>query len=281
MLKKTLLFALLIMLSGKQVHSQNNWSLSFGGGISYYYGDLNDRILTHTRFIRPAGMLSLNRDLGNQWRFRLCYIHGGAAGADSVANNRSVRVRNLSFKSPLDEISAQIVFRPIKHGLTAAYHPYLFAGIGGLHFNPKAKLNDIVYKLQPLGTEGQNIPGGEYDDPYSLWTISIPFGVGMQFMLSENWDLGIEVGYHKLFTDYIDDVSKKYPSKPLLTQAPDGELAVIFSDRSLTNSIKDGSNRGNALNDDGFMHATIFLTWYPKKRSKYSGDKSGSNCYAF
>ncbi len=281
MLRKTFFAVILIMLSGTQIKAQNNWSLSFGGGITYYYGDLNERIFTHTRFIKPAGMIALNRDLGNQWRFRLNYIHGGAAGADSVASNRSVRNRNLSFKSPLDEISAQIVFRPIKHGLTARYHPYLFAGIGGLHFNPKAVLNDITYNLQPLGTEGQNIPGGDYGDPYSLWTLSIPFGVGMQFMLSENWDLGIEVGYHKLFTDYLDDVSKKYPPKALLTQAPDGELAVLFSDRTLTTSLKDGLDRGNDQFDDGFMHATIFLTWYPKKRSKYSGDKSGSDCYGF
>ena len=37
---------------------------------------------------------------------------------------------------------------------------YLFAGVGGFYFDPKAQFQNTWVRLKPLGTEGQGLEGG-------------------------------------------------------------------------------------------------------------------------
>lgn len=70
--------------------------------------------------------------------------------------------RNLSFRSPIDEISltAELhlldLFRPFDpESFPPAFSPYLIGGVGFFHFNPQARLNSRWVDLQPLHTEGE------------------------------------------------------------------------------------------------------------------------------
>ncbi len=83
-------------------------------------------------------------------------------------------------------------------------------GIGIFTFNPEARFGgDEWIDLQPLGTEGQWLadPENRYPEPYELTQFNIPFGGGLRFRLSRRWDMEVEIGWRKTFTDYLDDVA--------------------------------------------------------------------------
>src|SRR4029079_7997167 len=129
------------------------------------------------------------------------------------------------------------------------FSPYLFAGLSLFHFNPYSKDalgNDV--NLRSLSTEGQNLP--EYPDRkmYSLNQISIPFGGGIHFAVTENITLGYEIRMHKTFTDYLDDVSKSYVDKaPLLRERGQQSVDFAFRGDELKNPLPypaDGTKRG-------------------------------------
>lgn len=75
--------------------------------------------------------------------------------------------------------------------------------------------------LSDIGTEGQTATAPDTDpkdkypprDPpskYSLWQISIPFGVTFDFIINKSWTIGVEGGFRFTLTDYLDDVSGYY-----------------------------------------------------------------------
>ncbi len=82
---------------------------------------------------------------------------------------------------------------------------YFFAGVGGFYFDPRAQFNNTWVQLQPLGTEGQGLPGGA--EEYKNIQLCIPMGVGLRRAFTKQWSGGLELQYTKTFTDYIDDVS--------------------------------------------------------------------------
>ena len=66
----------------------------------------------------------------------------------------------------------------------------------------------------------------------------------------------------KTFTDYLDDVSKRYYD-PVLLAAAHGETAAIMSDKSIgtdPNYTNRGRQRGNATTKDWYAFAGIILT---------------------
>ena len=67
--------------------------------------------------------------------------------------------------------------------------------------------------LQPLGTEGQFTGIAGTPKPYSLLQIGVPLGGGILYRLMDKWDLSLEFSYRFVFTDYLDDVSGRYPSE--------------------------------------------------------------------
>ncbi|MDQ3071684.1 MAG: DUF6089 family protein [Bacteroidota bacterium] len=126
--------------------------------------------------------------------------------------------RNFSFKSRVIELSAVLEYNIlpfISNSQRYRFAPYVFGGAAIFNFNPKAEYQGNWYALQPLGTEGQNL-GGEYPKPYSLIQFAIPYGFGFKYSLGKFWNLGLEVGQRKLFTDYLDDVSGAYPDQTAL-----------------------------------------------------------------
>jgi len=100
--------------------------------------------------------------------------------------------------------------------------------------------------LRDLGTEGQffdNATRQQYQDlyskdlptPYSRFQVVIPLGIGARYKLTNNLDLGLEIGYRHTFTDYLDDVSGEYVDlsgfgDPAVD--PNAALAMAMSDKS-------------------------------------------------
>jgi hypothetical protein len=65
--------------------------------------------------------------------------------------------------------------------------PYFFAGVALLNYNHQlSRQGDI---LEPFDNK---------------FTVAVPFGVGVKYALSKQWNLGLEFGARKMFNDIID-----------------------------------------------------------------------------
>ena len=190
--------------------------------------------------------------------------------------------RNLSFRSPIYEISVTAEFHPIDffHNFDpemypAALSPYIIGGVGFFHFNPQANLNNKWVDLQPLHTEGEGFD--EYPDRpnYKLNQINIPLGVGVSYELSSKFNLRLEYINRSLFTDYLDDVHDRYIDPSLFPKYLSGTKlteALILNNRGLNvprneTTARPGGIRGNPLNNDSYFTIN-FKVGYVFGRSK-------------
>ena len=172
--------------------------------------------------------------------------------------------RQLSFRSHILEGSLQLewnILPFVPRSDSYRFAPYVFGGISVFNFDPQAEGPDgDMHSLQPLGTEGQLIDG---DDRYSLTQISIPFGVGFKYNLSNYWNIGLEVGGRKTFTDYLDDVSGEYAAPDALRSAAndageDGDLAAILGNPA---GHTEGASRGNDETEDWYFFSGITISY--------------------
>jgi hypothetical protein len=237
-------------------------------GISSYKGDIVHSLFDPEGF-RPAGGIFYRRSISNHWSYRLGVYYGTITGDDQNSSDPFQRYRNLSFRSRLLEgyWIWEFNFFPYQTANPASmWTPYIFTGMAFFHFNPKALWNDQWIALQPLGTEGQGLPGYNREK-YRRIQPSLPFGGGIKFRLSNRFGMAIEAGARRTFTDYLDDVSTTYPKKDLLL-AVNGPLAVVLSDRSperMTNR-NDDRQRGDAAHKDWYLFAGIQLNFTLSKK---------------
>jgi len=85
-------------------------------------------------------------------------------------------------------------------------------------------------------------------------------GAGIKYFLSENVNIGFEIIYRKLFTDYLDDVSTTYINPQLFYQhlsPAQAAIAVAVSNKAAdgynTPSYEPGDKRGNSNNNDAYF----------------------------
>lgn len=258
-------------------------------GVSNYYGDLTqDYVVPKTSHPAFGGFIKYN--MSYQAGIKLNVYHGTISAADSNSNRQNQLLRNLSFSSPVTE--AALTFEYYFPGLypkelRRPLSPYVYAGIGGFHFNPQAFYEGEWYDLQPIGTEGQDINELDFREPYSLYDWCIPFGIGAKWSFTERWNLGVELGARWTFTDYLDDVSRTYVDRNLLIEF-NGIDAYNLSNR--TGEYLNGEPieydfndfRGDPTNNDWYLFLGITLS-----RNFLSGteegfltlDKPGLGCF--
>jgi len=202
---------------------------------------------------------------------RIEYTMGSIAGADSSSNNAFYKKRNLSFRSSINEISALAEFHPVPllfvRDEPYRLSPYILAGVGYFTYNPQALFKGNWVDLQPLHTEGQGFK--EYPDrtEYRLHAVSVPVGVGVKYELSSLFNIRTEVVYRRTTTDYLDDVSTTYISRPLFYQylspkfaAMADALANRYKEKSPTTNYPGGTVRGTTdPKNDGFFTFNIKL----------------------
>ena len=262
---KQLLLGIVILLSINQAGlAQKGWEAGGFLGISYYFGDLN----TNYNLTRPgfsaAGIARYN--FNNRVCMKFGATYGRVTADDADSDNAFEQARNLSFKSNVFDVGAQLEFNflPYTHGSKDEFFtPYLLAGLSAFYFNPTAELDGTVYQLRELGTEGQ-FKGEEY---YTV-TGSFVYGIGFKVDLSYEWSLNFELSGRQLFTDYLDDVSTVYPDLEDLARSRGPEAAAL-SDRSIEipgvdNSLlgEEGRQRGNSSTNDSVIFLSVGLVYY-------------------
>lgn len=249
-----LLFVL--ALGWKQSAAQE---LEYGGwiGVSNYFGDLNSN--ASFEFMGPAGGLFFRYNLGTRFAFKQGLNYGKVSFEDAVSEFSYQQSRNLSFKSDIAEFSSHVEFNFFKYDREKKQYrftPYLFMGISVFYFNPKAEYEGEWYALQPLQTEGKK---------YARINVAIPLGGGFKYSFTPYWTLGMEGGFRKTFTDYLDDVSDVYPG--FIPGNGDPSLENALSDRS--GEVTDppigteGKQRGFREFKDGFLFFGISISYSP------------------
>ncbi len=243
--------------------------------------------------VRPSFMAGyrymLLQNLGITANLTFGYVYGDDQFTEEPFRNN----RNIHFRSPITELSTTVQYYLLRmeregaryRSLTGArvtgsfgVSAYLFAGIGGFYFNPQGYFErsnytgdlpieelpaDGWYNLRALRTEGQGY--FETRDEYSPFSIAIPFGLGAMVQINRNISIGLQYGFRKTFTDYIDDVSKTYVDPTIFNlifeEPARAALAEYFANPTTNELSKNvtapGQQRGNPFNTDAYMFGLI------------------------
>ena len=270
---KQLFFVLSVLFIGIHATMAQSSEIGLCGGVSFYMGDLNPKGVFSGS--RPAGGVMYRYNINPRFAFKATALFGSLQGSDAKTGDKA---RNLSFRSPISEISAQMEINFLRlHNEKGQnpFSPYLFVGVSLFAFNPQAEFNGKWYDLQALGTEGQGMNMEDkknnimYDQKrYGLTGFSIPFGIGMRVNFLEYYCIGLEWGFRKTFTDYIDDVSGRYVDRDFLIEYRSALIADL-ADRTTTLTAggvpdyhKVGSARGNnAKTKDWYSFATLSFSF--------------------
>lgn len=236
-----------------------NFHLNLFAGVSNYQGDLQDKRFTFAQS-HVAGGVGVSYDLSDKFSVRSGISLAKISADDKYGRNRS---RNLNFTSNLTEVNLGLEYyitRLRDHALT----PFVFGGIALYHFNPyTTDTSGSKYFLKPLSTEGEGFLQGRNN--YSLTQFAIPFGGGVKLSLSENVNVGLELGLRKLFTDYLDDVSTSYVDQALLfTNRGSKAVELAFRGDELKNGSTyptGGTMRGGAKNKDWYYFTGLTVSF--------------------
>ncbi|RZJ79416.1 MAG: hypothetical protein EOO47_10865 [Flavobacterium sp.] len=247
-------FLLSILISNISFAQQIELGLNAGG--ASYMGDLNQYNPVKITGLSAGAFVKVNFD--PYWAVGLHYNYGKVKGADSLSKFAQERDRNLSFYTPLNEVSLLLNFNFIDLFSPAAkkrLSPYLFAGVGILNYEPKTKYQGEEYLLRLYNTEGQT-------ENYKKFTVTIPFGGGVKYRYTEHLTIFGQAGFRSPLTDYIDDVSGVYPNR---NSWPNGGLGPVLSDRSGEKTglyLGDpGTQRGDFRKRDNYMFVGIGISY--------------------
>ena len=250
------------------------------GGISNYQCDLVDKIYQTPR---AAIGITAGYEISGRFNIRAGLTFAKVAGADSLNEKDYLRMRNLSFQSPITELSVTGEFNTLNMDIHR-WSPYLFGGLALFRFNPYTfDQNGNKVFLQPLGTEGQGLAGYESSNLYARTQLAIPFGGGIKFNVSDQFRIALEVGMRKLFTDYLDDVSGNY-ADPNDLLANRGPLSVDLSYREDEmpggNPIypSKGDQRGSPKYKDYYYFSGLYFIYRLPEGNGRGSRKSGYGC---
>jgi hypothetical protein len=178
--------------------------IGFTFGSMFYSGDISPsdpRAMIQE--MRPAGGVFCRLSSSNVFSTRFSLNFGSVQGDDARTHRKQ---RDLAFRTNITEFSVigELHAWRIRHTEYSFTFPYLYGGVGLFHFNPKREVDGEWIELQPLGTEGQGIPG--YAQQYNMTQFFAPFGAGIKF-ITRKFTFGFEFGPRFLLTDYLDDVT--------------------------------------------------------------------------
>jgi len=263
--KRTLQIGVGLLLSTMTLQAQT-WEVGGSIGASGYMGDLSPNKPLHFSGLEAGVFVKANFD--PYWGLGLHFTHGQITQNDAKSDNELFRQRNLNFDTQLDEVALQVDFNFLDYfsgGGTKRFTPYIFTGLGGVIFKPTAtyvrrsSANDgtsqaVTYPVYQYQTEGQ-----EYR--YKTYAVTIPYGAGVRYNLTQNWSLMSELGYRTAFTDYLDDVSKTYPSQADLNKYTPSPATSIGLSHGFTSPKTPGTQRGDFRKHDTYMFLKFGLTY--------------------
>ena len=241
------------------------WEFGLQGGSSGYMGDLNPENPLAFNDWSAAAFVKYN--LNHTWGIRGNFAYANIFAYDGYSRNPQRKDRNLGFFGDVREAAVVVDFNFFKwlpQRGKLVYTPYIFAGIGGIAFEPKWYVPGSAGKpsekvnLRDAQTEYNSHTNPK---PYGDYALSIPFGAGFRYNLKGPWSIGVELAYRLTLTDYLDDVSGNYPDPTSLPSGYTGGLADWQYLAYRNTSFPVGSQRGDGRPYDSFMTVGITLSY--------------------
>lgn len=226
------------------------WSVAIASGVTRYAGDLSEEkdVLVRPRLGVEASGSVLYRfaeQLSARVDGRMYMIWG-------KHENTRVWFNNLSFVAINPELCAgiQADLYPADQR-DRRVNPYLFAGLGLTYLNTLTRFQGHWITLPPLLTE--NVV-------YNRYPALLKLAIGHSVLVRFRYRLAVELGYTKVFSDYLDDVSTIYPDisklKPLGQALSDRRYALGLG----LPAAQPGDQRGNPTKGDGYFSLSLRLT---------------------
>lgn len=252
-----LLFAVLLLL--KNDAESQRLSMRAGLGVSSYYGDLIQGypLLNQTS---PSFTLGAAYDITEQLKARVQFSYLRVRADDKNNKREDFKDRNLNFRSGVFETSFLAEY-DILNKEEYFIVPYVFGGFGLFTYNPTTvDINGNKVNLRDARTEGQGYPAFPDRKPYSKMGLNLSGGLGIRMEYSDEITFSLEYNFRKLFTDYLDDVSKTYPDPNLMpADWVASSFLLSYRGHELGNTFPGSSRpRGSTKNKDAFY--TIQLT---------------------
>jgi hypothetical protein len=221
-------------------------SVGINGIGSYFFGDVASGVQTIRWGVGAQYLTKISSHIA--FTVDANYIRL-VADDDLVSSRRyytraSSYIRNLHVRNDVIElgIHGRYEFSPTNDYYTKRKKLNGFAtvGVGLLYSNPQAKDSaGNWHNLRPLRTENKS---------YSSFTAYIPVSLGVQYKISNHFDVEFEFGYRFTFTDYLDDAKGTYVDPATL----ESDDAKYFSNRSAepTDSYTGKSRDLNYIQND-------------------------------
>lgn len=241
------------------------WEFGIQGGASGYMGDINpDNPLAFNEWSAGA---SVKYNINHTWGIRGNFAYANTFAHDYYSGVQQRKDRYLGFFGSIKEAAVLVdfnFFRWLPQRGRVVYTPYIFAGVGGIAFNPKWAIRNSSGALETRSLRDAMTEGVAY----RTTAITIPFGAGFKYNLRGPFSVGVELAYRLAFTDYLDDVSGKYfdynnfgqtglPVAPgNLDQQQWERLAYQGQPTTLA-----GTQRGDGRPYDSFMTVGITLSY--------------------
>ena len=284
------------------LHAQYN--LDYGGiaGVSNYLGEIGGtkkegKGTARKNFVADMRLDQTKFVIGGWVRYKVHPLFSAKAGltfiriagVDSTSDYINRRGRNLSFRNDIYELNIQAEYNFYSvHNISPTgrmvidFAAYGFVGGGMYWHNPKAEYLGKWWALQPIGTEGQTLPGGK---KYSRLQGQVSTGLGFYYTFKRKWRIGWEFSVRKTFTDYLDDVSTRFIDPTLLDDGtPDGAVAAALANRSqnafnMTNGVlsaddyRPGAIRGNPEKKDWYMFTVATVGYVVRGKGSFYKQK--------
>jgi hypothetical protein len=131
--------------------------------------------------------------------------------------------RQANMKGDLYEASAVVEYNFFDYHYRKAkvhFTPYVFVGLAGYLANTRTATNNSA--LPSLNQSG------------TMVGVSVPAGIGFKYALSNRWNLGLEAGARKVFSDKLDHIDGKTNGQTDLVGNPNDRDWYFFNGITLS-----------------------------------------------
>jgi Domain of unknown function (DUF6089) len=289
---KKFILVVFLVLACEKSNAQYLWDFGIGAGVSNYLGDIGGYDKNRRNFVADLKIQKTRFDFSLFARYRImsdislkvegAFIRLQGDDKSSIITGRANR--NLNFRNDLKslELTAEYFFYE-NNDIGSSYRSrnalrcYLFAGVGGIYHNPKGNLNGTWIDLRPLKTEGQSTP-------YKNINLVIPFGVGAYYTINKRHRIGWEFNWRWTFTDYLDDISTRYPSQEFADKNAGNanfkkwndlwkETIPDYENDPLAKSFGDGNKRGDSKHKDQYITSMFTYSYVLRGKSSFYKSK--------
>ena len=213
---KRILIVFLIAFMAFEALGQQSVDVGVFGGAGTYFGDMTKSDFGTS--VNPAYGVFMRYNFNPRYSLRFNVIDG------SIGSKGTFEGQPWDFKKNVLDVSLQFEFNFFKYIVgdkETPYSTYLFAGVGmqtyGYNLDPRLTLVvDPTYNLDIKAS--------------TIYSATLPFGLGFKFNVNKRFGLGIEYGMRKTFADKLDNLNDPL-SYTIKGVDANSDVHVTYTDR--------------------------------------------------